>query len=201
MGKCYQWRAHGQCSKGDSCCFSHDKIASGNSGSGQRRKDDRLLPHQIRRQRLTVKKATEMNALTKEFRFCADTKIVFFEKKTTSFWHLPVCQNFRSESGCTYGDKCRLRHVEAEEKPSKKSKKGGAKGTVALLKRACLRREVPIDHEAHGQRGSGRSRRAGAPISAQESRPLSFGGMRTQRPKRTARRTLVSTLRPSAERT
>ena len=29
---------------------------------------------------------------------------------------------------------CFFRHVEAEEKPSKKSKKGGAKGTVALLK-------------------------------------------------------------------
>ena len=28
----------GQCSKGDSCSFSHDQIASGNSGGGQRRK-------------------------------------------------------------------------------------------------------------------------------------------------------------------
>ena len=27
-----------------------------------------------------------------------------------------------------------FRHVEAEERPSKKSKKGGAKGSVALLK-------------------------------------------------------------------
>ena len=29
---------------------------------------------------------------------------------------------------------CYFRHVEAEEKPSKKLKKGGAKGSVALLK-------------------------------------------------------------------
>ena len=29
---------------------------------------------------------------------------------------------------------CFFRHVEAEEQPSKKSKKGGAKGSVALLK-------------------------------------------------------------------
>ena len=48
VGNCFQLKAHGQCSKGDSCSFSHDKIASGNSGSGQRRKkDDRLLPHQF----------------------------------------------------------------------------------------------------------------------------------------------------------
>ena len=39
-----------------------------------------------------------------------------------------------SEKGCVFGDKCRFRHVEAEEKPSKKSKRGGAKGLVAFLK-------------------------------------------------------------------
>ena len=78
---------------------------------------------------------------------------------------------------------------------------GSAGMLTGQSQRACLRREVPIDHEAHGQRGSGRGRRAGAPMSAQESRRLSFGGMRTQSPKRTERHTLVSTLRPSAERT
>ena len=36
--ECFQWKAHGQCSKGDSCSFSHDIQASGNSGKGQRRK-------------------------------------------------------------------------------------------------------------------------------------------------------------------
>ena len=32
-----------------------------------------------------------------------------------------------------YERKCFFRHVEADEKPSKKSKKGGAEGSVALL--------------------------------------------------------------------
>ena len=40
----------------------------------------------------------------------------------------------KSKTGCTFGRRCFFRHVEAEEKPSKKSKKGGAKGSVALLK-------------------------------------------------------------------
>ena len=35
--------------------------------------------------------------------------------------------------GCVYVDKCHFRHVEAEGKPGKKSKKDGAKGSVALL--------------------------------------------------------------------
>ena len=38
VGECYQWKAHGQYCKGDSCSFSHDIQASGNSGKGQKRK-------------------------------------------------------------------------------------------------------------------------------------------------------------------
>ena len=39
VGECFQWeKAHGQGSKGDSCSFSHEKVASGNSGSGHSRK-------------------------------------------------------------------------------------------------------------------------------------------------------------------
>ena len=136
VGECFQWKGHGQCSKRDSWSFSHDTMASGNSVAGQRRngeKDDRLLPHPIRRQgRLAVKKATKRKVLTREVRFCVD----FLEKYNPSckFWHLPVCQNYKSEKGCICGDKCHFRHVEAEEKPKQKSKKGGAKGSVAILK-------------------------------------------------------------------
>ena len=38
VGQCFQWKALGQCFEGDSCSFSHDTQASGNSGEGQRRK-------------------------------------------------------------------------------------------------------------------------------------------------------------------
>ena len=45
-----------------------------------------------------------------------------------------MCLNCKSEKGCVLGDKCDFRHVEAERKPNKKSKKGAAKGSVAILK-------------------------------------------------------------------
>ena len=93
----------------------------------------RLLPHPIRRPGLTVKKATEMKVLTREVRFYADTKIVK-KNRHVNFWHPPVCQNYISEKGKICGDKCHFRHVEAEGKLSKRSKKGGAKGSVAFLK-------------------------------------------------------------------
>ena len=57
------------------------------------------------------------------FKFCK-------KKPICGFWHPPACLNYKSEKGCVHGDKCHFRHVEA----NKKSKKGGAKGSVATLK-------------------------------------------------------------------
>ena len=61
------------------------------------------------------------------------------------FWHPPVCQNYKSENRCIHGDKCHFRHVEAERKPSKKTKKGGVKRSVAILKEStqlgCVSRD------------------------------------------------------------
>ena len=45
-----------------------------------------------------------------------------------------MCLKYKSEKGCENGDKCHFRHVEAEGKPNKKSKKDAAKGSVATLK-------------------------------------------------------------------
>ena len=74
-------------------------------------------------------------------------QVFFFLKKKTScrHGHPPVCQNYKSETGCICGRKCFFRHVEAEENPSKKSKKDGAKGSVALLKDAMQLRCVSQD--------------------------------------------------------
>ena len=47
--------------------------------------------------------------------------------------HLLVGLNYKSESGCTYCEKCRFRHVEADGQPSTKSKKSGVKGSGASL--------------------------------------------------------------------
>ena len=76
------------------------------------RKDDRLLPHQIRRQRLTTgeknpqtNQAIEMKAFqTKKSeipcrcRNCSNPSCVF--------WHPPVCQKYKSKTGCTFCNKC-----------------------------------------------------------------------------------------------
>ena len=73
-----------------------------------------------------------------------------------------MCLNHKSESGCKFGDKCR----KAGGQPSRKSKKGGAKGSVALLKetiqlgcvshdspqrKSILRENGKVGIESHGQ--------------------------------------------------
>ena len=56
VGECFQWKAHGQCSRGDSCSFTHDLLDSGNKVKSQRRKGRSSSPASIRRQnRLTAR--------------------------------------------------------------------------------------------------------------------------------------------------
>ena len=65
-------------------------------------------------------------------KFHADSNSV--KTRHVSSGILPVCQNYKSEKGCVYGNKCHFRHVEAEGKPNRRSKKGGARGSAAILK-------------------------------------------------------------------
>ena len=127
-------------------------------------KDDRLLPHQIRRPRLTEEKKILQKNIRQQrgklFRqgttFHAVTKIV--KTPSCKFWHPPVCQDYKSGTGCKYGRTCFFRHVEAEEKPNKKPKKGGAKGSVALLKEStplvCVEGKLGSKHAVNFSKGT-----------------------------------------------
>ena len=92
--------------------------------------DDCLLPHPIRRQNgLTARNKNPhrdqaINRKTRETRvkFHADSNSVKIRHVHSSLKKV------------VHGDKCHFRHVEAEGKVNKKSKKGGAKGSVAILK-------------------------------------------------------------------
>ena len=110
VGDCFQWKAHGQCSKGDYCSFR-----------GQRRKRRSSCPasHTKAKQTDGEEQQSSQGSGNKQENSCRFP---------------PVCLNYKSEKGCVHGDKGHFRHVEAEGKPNKKSKKGGAKGSVAILK-------------------------------------------------------------------
>ena len=63
--------------------------------------------------------------------------------KTTSVenardsWHAPVCQNYKTESGCKFGDKCAFLCTESMTiSPKKKNGQIGGEGSVAMLKKS-----------------------------------------------------------------
>ena len=97
VGDCFRWKAQGQCSKGDSCSFRHDRQAQGYLCSVSDEKDDGLLPHQIRRPRPTKGEKNphtqaERKALqTRGAKFRAVTKNV--KNPSCRFWHPPMSQN------------------------------------------------------------------------------------------------------------
>ena len=103
-------------------------------------KDDRLLLASIRRQnrldgegqKSSQGSDSKQESSWTRVKFHADSNSI--KTRHVSSRHPLVCQNYKSEKGCIYGDKCHFRHVEAEGRPSKKSKQGGAKGSVAILK-------------------------------------------------------------------
>ena len=133
VGECFQWKAHGQCSKGDSCSFCHDhSLASGSRGSCQRRKGRSSSPASHPKEKQTDgEKGDKEDSSDKRSQILCRNKNG--NKPSSEFWHLPVCLNHKSERGCVYSDECCFRHVEECVKPNKKSKKGGAKGSVAFF--------------------------------------------------------------------
>ena len=127
VGECFQW-AHGQCSKGDSCSFSHDIQAYGNSGKSQTRKgrSSSLASHsKVKQTDGEGQKSSQGSGSKQENSFDKSElpcRFKFCKNPSCKFWHPPVCLNYWSEKGCVHGDKCHCRHVEAEGKPNKKSK-------------------------------------------------------------------------------
>ena len=57
-----------------------------------------------------------------------------------------MCLNYKSETGCACGKKCRFRHVEIDSQPSRKSNKSRGKGSVALLKESI---QLGVSQDSH----------------------------------------------------
>ena len=121
LGDCWQWKANGQCSKGDNCSSRHnvDKRAKTtqpnpspssstrqNDGRASRTRSPRGRSPSGRMARLPCKDYLKGTCTTP---FC--------EK-----WHPPECLFYKSESECRFGERCSCAHRQVDEQPSKRSK-------------------------------------------------------------------------------
>ena len=114
QGECYQWKAKGQCSRGDKCRFRHDE-------------EKRAKP--------TPKTAPPYESPTKRGSSASRKRNLRGQSPSGKFARPPSeCQFYKSESGCKFGDKCSFAHRQVEGQPSKKPKKDGDKSAVAVLK-------------------------------------------------------------------
>ena len=126
--------------RGISCSFSHDQ-ASGNRRDQRREGQSSSLAPKAKAQTLTERypqkgQAAEERALLERE---AKNRAKIFFVESVRIRHVPcgtppVCFIFKSESGCTCGEKCRYCFVEVDGASFKKSKKRGVKGSVALFK-------------------------------------------------------------------
>ena len=133
LGDCWQWKANGQCSKGDNCSFRHD--TNKRAKSTQPNPSPRSSTQQKVRNASRTRSPRGRSPSGRMARLpCKDylkgtCTTPFCEK-----WHPPECLFYKSEKGCRFGDKCSCAHRQVDEQPSKRCKKNGDKIAVAMLK-------------------------------------------------------------------
>ena len=125
-GLCYQWKAKGQCSRGDQCSFRHV----------QNRQQKPLHPLSHQRQEVDVeKKEPQRQKPVWEVQPTAVQKLLErYLHLPCDCWHPPECQSYQSESGCKFGAECSFPRWKVEEQTNKRPKKGDDKSAVAFVK-------------------------------------------------------------------
>ena len=145
LGDCWQWKANGQCSKGDNCSFRHD--INKRAKMTQPNPSPSSFMQQIERNASRTRSPRGKSPSGRMFRWlCKDylkgtCTTPFCEK-----WHPPECLFHKSGNGCRFGEKCAYAHRQVDEQPSKKSQKNGDKSALAMLKitrqLGCLSQET-----------------------------------------------------------
>ena len=108
LGDRWQWKANGQCSKGDNCSFRHDfkkraKMTQPNPSPSSFMQQNERNASRTRSPRGKSPSGRMFRLPCKDYLKGTCTNS-FCEK-----WHLPECLFFKSESGCRFGRKVLLR--------------------------------------------------------------------------------------------
>ena len=130
--ECCQWKASGQCSKGNNCSFRHDESQSGkltpeSASSSELQKDG----EEFARKKNPRSGSTFGKWPRKPCRDCLQGKCT---KPSCDLWHPPECQTFKQPSGCRFGEMCAFKHQKVEKQPDRKPRKNGDNSAAALLK-------------------------------------------------------------------
>ena len=134
LGQCWQWKANGQCSKGDQCRFRHDinkhgKVTQSNTFPNSFMQQNERKSSRTRSPRGRSPSGRPSRWPCKDYLRGTCTNS-FCEK-----WHPPECLFYKNKNGCRFGEKCSCAHRQVDEQHSKRSKKNDDKSAVAMLKK------------------------------------------------------------------
>ena len=137
LGECWQWKANGQCSKGDNCSFRHDvnkraKMTQPNPSPNSFMQQNERNASRTRSPRGKSPSGRMSRWPCKDYLKGTCTNS-FCEK-----WHPPECLFYKIKSGCRFREKCSYAHRQVDEQPSKRSKKNDDKSAVDMLKKHDL---------------------------------------------------------------
>ena len=133
-GDCWQWKANGQCSKGDNCRFRHDMNKRAKSTQPKPFPSSFMRQNERHASRTRSPRGKSPSGRMSRWP-CKDYLKGTCTNSFCEKWHPPECLSYKSESGCRFGEKCSYAHRLVGEQPSKRSKKNGDKSAVAMLKK------------------------------------------------------------------
>ena len=141
LGDCWQWKANGQCSRGDNCSFRHDinkrgKMTQPNPSPNSIMQQNERNASRTRSPRGKSPSGRMSRWPCKDYLKGTCTNSFFVK------WHPPECLFYKSESGFRFGEKCSYAHRQVDEQPSKRSKKNDDQSAVAMLKKNDLHESV-----------------------------------------------------------
>ena len=122
LNNCWQWKANGQCSKGNNCSFRHD--VNKRAKSTQPNPSPSSSTRQNEGNASRTKCPSGRSPSGRKFRLlCKDYLKGTCTNSFCENWHPPVCLFYKSENGCIFGEKCSYVHRQVEEQPSKRFKR------------------------------------------------------------------------------
>ena len=123
LGDCWQWKANGQCSRGDNCSFRHD--------TNKRAKSTQPNPSPRSSTQQSVRNASRTRSPRGRSPSAKNVSTAVQGLPQRNFTPLHsvksgILQNACSTSpknGCRFGEKCSYAHRQVDEQPSKKVSK------------------------------------------------------------------------------
>ena len=134
LGDCWQWKANGQCSKGDNCSFRHDI-----NQCAKTTQPNPLPSSSTRQNERNASRTRSPRGKSPSGRVSRWSCKDYFKGTCTNSccekWHPPEYLFYKTKSGCRFGEKCSYAHRQVEEQPGKRYQNNGDKSAVAMLKK------------------------------------------------------------------